>query len=124
MAGSGAHSYAYDQAGRLTNWTSPAGSVNYTFDKAGNRLTNGATAFSYDARNRQTTAAGAAQTYTPKGDLLTGGLVHDVFGRVTADGNARYTHDGADRVVTRDLANSANTDRLTYLARWLVPNRG
>ena len=48
VAGSGAHSYAYDQAGRLTNWTSPAGSVNYTWDKAGNQSTNGATVFVYD----------------------------------------------------------------------------
>ena len=39
-----------------------------------------------------------------------------MFGRVTVDGNARYTHDGADRVVTRGLANGANTDRYTYLA--------
>ena len=53
---------------------------------------------------------------SPKGDLLTGSLVHDVFGRVTADGNARYAYDGADRTVTRGLANGANTDRYTYLA--------
>ena len=52
----------------------------------------------------------------PKGDLTTGGLVHDTFGRLTADGNVRFTYDGADRPTTRDLSPAGNTDRFTYLA--------
>ncbi len=63
VAGAGTHSYVYDQAGRLTNWTGPAGSVGYSWDKAGNRLTSGATAFVYDARNRQTSAGGVSNCY-------------------------------------------------------------
>ena len=70
----------------------------------------------YDARNRESSAGGVTQTYTPKGDVLTGGLVHDTFGRVTADGNARYVYDGADRPVARELANGASTDRHTFHA--------
>ncbi|MCC6434837.1 MAG: hypothetical protein IT196_07400 [Acidimicrobiales bacterium] len=116
MAGAGGHSYSYDQGGRITNWTSPAGAVNYSWDKAGNRTAAGATSFTYDARNRQTTNAGTAQTFTPKGDLLTGGLVHDTFGRLTSDGNVQFTYDGAGRPVSRNLTGGPETDRFAYLA--------
>ncbi|MFN0027205.1 MAG: hypothetical protein ACKV2O_08485 [Acidimicrobiales bacterium] len=41
--------------------------------------------------------------------------MHDTFGRLTEDNTVRYTYDGADRAVTRDLSAGVNTDRFTFL---------
>jgi YD repeat-containing protein len=49
---SGAHTFGYDHQGRLIGWTGPSGTVAYTWDDRGNRLTAGADVYTYDERNR------------------------------------------------------------------------
>ncbi len=54
----GLSTYAYDLADRLISWTAPSGPVtNYAYDAAGNRTQAGASTFTYDERNRLTSAA-------------------------------------------------------------------
>jgi RHS repeat-associated protein len=85
--------YGYDPAYKLTSEAivggTPAGSVGYTHDAVGNRLTRTSTvpgvpaqSFSFDANDRL-----ATDTYDANGNTLTSGL-------------ATYTYDFADRLLT------------------------
>jgi RHS repeat-associated protein len=113
VAGTGAHTYTYDNAGRLASWTPPGQSqVVYTYDNAGNRTQAGATTYTYDERNRLTAATnGSSWTWTPRGTLATAtttsgttDFAYDALGRQTASGATTYTYDALDRVATRDTA--------------------
>ena len=58
--GAGTHTYAYDQARRLTSWTTPGGQVTgYAWDGAGNRVQAGGQ--TYTLRRAQPAALGRGQ---------------------------------------------------------------
>lgn len=108
------HGYGYDDAGRLTSWSSPAGTVAYTWDGAGNRTSAGGDVYSYDERNRLVSGPAGAYAHTARGDQEsvtgpagTASWVFDGLGRnvshTTADGTtATTTFDGLARIATRD----------------------
>jgi RHS repeat-associated protein len=113
---SGTTIYAYDNRNRLSSKSSPAGTLGYTHDAAGNVLTitssnvNGASlAYGYDADNRLTSvtdnrllAHGAASgvtsySYDPAGNLLSYNYpnavqtshVYDALNRITQIGSVK-----------------------------------
>ncbi|WFE24690.1 polymorphic toxin-type HINT domain-containing protein [Solwaraspora sp. WMMD937] len=107
------NTYSYDLADRLTSWNNGSATVVYAYDKAGNRVQNGAKLFSYDQRNRLLTADGTAYTYTARGTLAAAGTVAttaDAFGQVHSQqtgggGPARtYDYDGLGRAVRPGFA--------------------
>ncbi|WP_434739682.1 LamG-like jellyroll fold domain-containing protein [Micromonospora sp. SH-82] len=106
FAGSANNSYTYDLAGRLTSWNNGTTSTVYAYDKAGNRVQNGAKLFSYDQRNRLLDADGTAYQYTARGTLArAGGNVTsaDALGQVVSQeaGGATqtYSYDALGRAV-------------------------
>ncbi|GAA4105091.1 hypothetical protein GCM10022248_93950 [Nonomuraea soli] len=117
LAGAGVNTYGYDQAGRLTSWSAPNGTVtDYGWDDSGNRIEAGDQTFTYDERNRLLNATGpdgtangaATYGYTPRGTLATetknGQATHltfDAFDRLIADGDSVYSYDALDRINTR-----------------------
>ncbi|MCZ7432944.1 RHS repeat-associated core domain-containing protein [Streptomyces sp. WMMC1477] len=118
-AGAGQHTYAYDQAGRLTNWTAPdATDTSYTWDASGNRVTAGAKTATYDERNRLLTADGVTYSWSARGTLLgtTGGpdgdttAAYDALGRLLTDGTTTYAYDGLGRLVKRGETTLAYAD--------------
>nr|BFE65695.1 hypothetical protein GCM10020063_102210 [Dactylosporangium thailandense] len=84
--------------------------TNYTFDKSGNRLTNGAKTFTYDQRNRLLTQTGGiTYTYTPRGTLASANGVltkTDAYGQVAQQGTTTYTYDGLGRQTKTGLSYS------------------
>ncbi|MFY1651162.1 LamG-like jellyroll fold domain-containing protein [Solwaraspora sp. WMMB762] len=107
------NTYSYDLADRLTSWNNGSATVVYAYDKAGNRVQNGAKLFTYDQRNRLLTADGTAYTYTARGTLAAAGTVAttaDAFGQVhsqqvSGGGPARtYDYDGLGRAVRPGFA--------------------
>jgi RHS repeat-associated protein len=92
-------SYAYDRLYRLTNTTDTSGSRSYTYDPAGNRLTAGSTAFSYDRADRMLTSGAMSVTVDAKGNM-------------TAVGNNAYTFDEANQL--RSAAVSGTTETYLY----------
>lgn len=68
--GAGLQTHSYDNAGSHTSWTRPAGTEALTWDKAGNRLSDGsATPFVYDDRNRLISGPEGSYEYTAWGAL-------------------------------------------------------
>lgn len=110
MAGSGSNTYDYDHAGRLTSWTGPDGTTTaYGWDASGNRSKAGDKSYTYDERNRLTAGDGSTYTYMPRGTLAsqtkdgaTRQLAFDAFDRLINDGDAVYTYDAFDRMLTRE----------------------
>ncbi|WP_449060996.1 polymorphic toxin-type HINT domain-containing protein [Planomonospora algeriensis] len=108
-AGAGTNTYGYDHAGRLTSWTGPGGkTVDYAWDKAGNRTKSDGKTFVYDERNRLLSGGSSDYTYTPRGTLATettGGqtknLVFDAFDRLITDGETTYGYDALGRIASR-----------------------
>jgi RHS repeat-associated protein len=108
-AGAGANTYGYDYAGRLTSWTSAAGTVAYEWDDSGNRTRAGPKTGTYDQRNRLLSDGDYTYAYTPRGTLRTrtsSGLAEqhsfDAFDRLTSAEGTTYTYDALDRVVSRN----------------------
>ncbi len=92
--------YTYDLAGRIVSVKKNSVLVNtYTFDKNGNRLTQGGQAANYDAQDRLTDFGGVTYTYTAAGDLLT---------RTNGAATDSYTYDAMGNLRTATLA-SGNT---------------
>jgi RHS repeat-associated protein len=124
-AGAGVHTYAYDQANRLSSWTRPGvAAVNYAYDAAGNRTQDGAATYTYDQRNQ--VLSGPSQTYswTARGTLasqVVGGVTtlyrtdgldrpdRVVRGTTTVDWN----YDGLDRLNSR-VENNVQTNWFAY----------
>ncbi|MER7459558.1 polymorphic toxin-type HINT domain-containing protein [Micromonospora sp. NPDC126480] len=107
-AGSGDNSYTYDKAGRLTSWTSPAGTVDYAWDDSGNRVRAGSKTATFDERNRLLSDGDYTYAYTARGTLrsrtssgLTDQYSFDAFDRLTAAEGQSYGYDGLDRLVSR-----------------------
>jgi len=109
-AQAGNHTYAYDRAGRLKTFTKPGGpAVGYSYDAAGNRVTEGAGTFVYDKRNRLTTGPQGTYTWSARGTMTAGrtpaggvqAYTFDALGRQTQVGATTYAYDGLDRLVDR-----------------------
>ncbi|WP_424920067.1 LamG-like jellyroll fold domain-containing protein [Streptomyces sp. wa1064] len=108
VAGAGTHSYAYDDAGRLSSWTNGSTTTSYEWDEAGNRIKAGTRKATYDARNRLLTDDASTYSYTPRSTLAsvsaaTGGtrtLTFDAFERKITDGSTSYAYDSLDRTTT------------------------
>lgn len=107
VAGAGANTYTYDDAGRLKTWTTGSKTTSYGWDDSGNRTQVDGTTARYDERNRLITDGTADYSYSARGTLLsktTGSVTEsttfDAFDRVTGQGGRAYQYDGADRPVT------------------------
>jgi RHS repeat-associated protein len=108
-AGAGTNTYDYDDAGRMTAWTSSAGKVDYAWDDSGNRIKAGAKTATYDQRNRLLSDSDYTYAYTPRGTMasrtssgLTESYSFDAFDRlVNAEGES-YVYDGLNRVINRN----------------------
>jgi RHS repeat-associated protein len=99
------NAYTYDQASRMTSWTSNGVSTLYEWDDSGNRTREGDRVATYDERNRLLTDGSTTFTYTARGTVksrtkggATTALTFDAFDRMVADGSVTYTYDGLDRV--------------------------
>ncbi|WP_165950160.1 DNRLRE domain-containing protein [Actinomadura sp. GC306] len=103
--GAGTNTYAYDRAGRLTQWVAPSGTeTDYEWDASGNRTKAGATTYTYDERNRLTSDGTSGYTYTGRGTLKTiggTGQKFDAFDRLIQEGTVDYRYDALDRIATR-----------------------
>jgi RHS repeat-associated protein len=111
-AGAGKNTYDYDQAGRMTAWTSGNKTVDYAWDDSGNRTKEGAKTATYDARNRLMSDSDYTYSYSPSGAMtgrtssgLTEPFSFDAFDRLVSQGSTTYTYDGLDRVANRAGAN-------------------
>ncbi|MFH9426447.1 RHS repeat-associated core domain-containing protein [Streptomyces sp. NPDC017529] len=108
-AGAGDNTYTYDQAGRLSSWTSGDATTTYEWDAAGNRVKNGGTTASYDERNRLLQEGNTTYRYTARGTLASATpasgtareLTTDAFERRITDGGTSYGYDSLDRVTGR-----------------------
>jgi YD repeat-containing protein len=86
-----AQTFGYDTLHRLTSAAGPWGSLTWTYDPTGNRLSEDAggatTVYHYNAANRlASTSSSQSESFT-----------YDAFGRLTQDGQGTYTYrpDGA-----------------------------
>lgn len=118
--------YEYDMLDRLNSTTGPWGTIDYTYDARGNRLTAGATSFTYNDMN-QLTRKGASDDYTwdDNGNLVeredstdTWGYIYDAYDRlIRVDKNdaleTRYDYDAMGRMIERKT--STNEKRFIYL---------
>ncbi|KAA2253340.1 RHS repeat-associated core domain-containing protein [Solihabitans fulvus] len=106
-AGAAAHSYTYDQAGRLATWNNGSSTTTYGYDAAGNRTQAGALTATYNARDQLITAGPTSYAYTARGTLAsqttagaTTSYSHDAFDQMATAGSTGYTYDGLGRVAT------------------------
>lgn len=124
-AGAGDNSYRYDRSGRMTEWSRGSTSVGYDWDAAGNRVSEGGRAATFDERNRRLTDGTTQYTYTARGTLSTvteaGGtpraLTFDAFERKVTDGPSTFSYDSFDRVSEYDstpFAYDGGSNNLTY----------
>jgi RHS repeat-associated protein len=109
VAGAGSNTYDYDDAGRLTSWTSATGKVDYGWDDSGNRTRAGLKTATYDERNRLLTDGDYTYAYTPRGTLASktsSGLAEefsfDAFDRLVSAAGQSYAYDGLNRVTNRN----------------------
>ncbi len=112
-AKAGENTYGYDDAGRLTSWTSDGDTTEYRWDKSGNRTGEGEKTAAYDERNRLLSDGDYTYSHTARGTLatrtssgLTEEFAFDAFDRLTKAGESgtAYTYDALDRVATRNGA--------------------
>ena len=92
--------YTYNAANQVTN-------AGYSYDAAGNLLSDGTTSHVYDALNRVTSSGGVSATYNGDGVLAQRGATHytqdlaAALSQVLNDGSANYVY-GMDRLLTDD----------------------
>ncbi len=87
-------SFEYDPVYRLSNATGPWGQQQWSYDAAGNRLTEtrgASTSYAYNATTQRLTSTSGtiAETFT-----------YDPLGRLTADGRGTYTYNPRDLLST------------------------
>jgi RHS repeat-associated protein len=124
FAGAAANTYTYDQANRLTSWTTDTATTSYGYDNDGNLTTSGPQANTYNARDQITssqigTSNPSTFSYTARGTLSSaaGGYgtfpyKSDAFGQATQNAVQNYAYDALGRVVTDSGLNDSYT--LTY----------
>lgn len=104
-ASAGQQTYDYDHSGRLKSWTSPAGTVAYGWDAAGNRTRVGDAQSTYDERNRLRTENGAVVSHNARGGVTSRAgttAAFDAFDRMVRQGSQTYSYDSLDRVAKRN----------------------
>jgi RHS repeat-associated protein len=118
FAVSASNTYTYDLANRLTGWNNGTSTVEYQYDKSGNRTKAGDKSFTYDARNRLLASSdNKTYEYTARGTLrrtVSGTVgretVADAFGQVVrqqgtdSGDNVDYEYDGLGRVIKSGFA--------------------
>ncbi|WP_433299827.1 LamG-like jellyroll fold domain-containing protein [Actinoplanes sp. CA-030573] len=117
FAGSASNTYTYDLANRLTSWNNGSATVDYEYDRSGNRTRAGDKTYTYDARNRlESSSARESYEYTARGTLrrtISGTVgretLADAFGQVTrqqtGEGQyADYKYDGLGRAIKTGFA--------------------
>lgn len=116
FAGAGSNSYTYDRANRLTSWTAGSSTVNYEYDKSGNRTRIGSRVLTYDGLNQLQSDGQRTYSYTPRGTLAgtTEGTVvtpstFDAYNQQITQGTQTYAYDGLGRVVS-----STGAPAITY----------
>jgi RHS repeat-associated protein len=105
--GSAANTYTYDEADRLTSWSTGANSITYGYDASGNRNQVGANVYTYDARDELTSDGSTSYTYTARGTLSgqtsttgTTATTSDAYGQMTSQGTQNYAYDALGRTLT------------------------
>jgi RHS repeat-associated protein len=116
--GTASNGYGYDQAGRLSSWTSGTTTKTYGYDGNGNLTSNNGTAYTYDARNQLTSDGTHTYAYSANGDVMSvtsaSGTVNstsDAYQQQVTAGTSSYGYDGLDRLLS--VAGSA-TESLSY----------
>jgi YD repeat-containing protein len=87
-------SFALDVLDRLSVANGPWGSLTWTYDAGGNRLTENApaqTTYTYDTAKQRLTSTGGARAET---------FAYDALGRLTTDAFATYTYTPTSRLAT------------------------
>ncbi|MGM1061297.1 LamG-like jellyroll fold domain-containing protein [Saccharothrix sp. Mg75] len=123
LAGAGANTYGYDDAGRLTRWTTGSTTTEYGWDGAGNLTRDGPATATYDERNQLLTRGDTTYGYTARGTLASrttagttttpafnaydelvtdGGTTntYDAFGRLIGTGNQNLAYQGVGQAIT------------------------
>ena len=100
------YTYAYDQSGRLTDFTKDGASIgHYEYDLNGNRLlysgSLGIYNGTYDAQDRMLTYGGNAYTYTDNGELAS---------KTTPTGITQYGYDNFGNLATVILPDGTRID--------------
>lgn len=103
--------------------TPPTGATSYTYDKAGNQLTGGATpTTTWDAKGRLATLGSAATTIlSPNNNEITG-LGSDIY-RNNAVGLAQITTGGNAAKITRSISGGAVSQVAGGLKRWFITDQ-
>ncbi|WP_035302876.1 LamG domain-containing protein [Actinokineospora inagensis] len=106
-AGASNNTYTYDQARRLTSWTTGSTTTNYGYDASGNRTQAGSKTFTYNARNQLLNDGTSDYAYTARGTLsgiTTAGnttqITSNAFDEEITRGVQTYTYDAFGRVNT------------------------
>ncbi|MCY0939522.1 LamG-like jellyroll fold domain-containing protein [Streptomyces sp. H34-S4] len=110
--GSGAYTYAYDLAGRMTSWSNGTTTVPFEWDDSGNLTKRGNITGTYDARNRLESWGTETYAYSPRGTEktvtdsantnATQQVETDAFERTITNGTSTFAYDSLDRVITHN----------------------
>ncbi|MBR7836441.1 hypothetical protein KDL01_24400 [Actinospica durhamensis] len=133
-----ANTYTYDQAARLTSWSTPTTSTAYSYDADSNRTcitttsvatgkATSAETLTYDARDEVTgvtdsvNTSSSAYTYTAQGTVSqiatvsstgatsTSSLASDAYGQQVSAGTAGYTYDALGRLLGETAGTTGST---------------
>ncbi|MBI2184787.1 MAG: hypothetical protein HYU39_07510 [Thaumarchaeota archaeon] len=99
--------YSYDGLDRLTSSTGPWGTISYTYDQVGNRLTKtegSTTSYTYGTYNRLTQAGSTNYTYDNNGNMITKNDGTDSW---------TYTYD-YNNMMTKAVKNSVTQGQYFY----------
>lgn len=105
--GAGANTYSYDEANRLSSWTSGTATTDYAYDASGNRTRVGSNVYTYDARDELTSDGVNTYEYAANGTLTeqeswtaTSWFSSDAYGQQISAGTQAYSYDASGRMLT------------------------